>query len=219
MNQKTLYAGFTVLKRIIDALISLTALLALSPVLLLIAIWIKLDSDGPALYKSERMGKAGRPFILYKFRTMYQHSQPIRAPDGSYLVLADDPRVTRVGRILRIGFDELPQLFNVLLGQMSLIGPRADPPEAAQYYTRADKERLSAKPGISGLAQVNGRTRITLSQRRTYDLAYVDHPSPALDTCIFILTLFELLPFLEWGGRRAQKRLNQTARRLVADTT
>jgi lipopolysaccharide/colanic/teichoic acid biosynthesis glycosyltransferase len=216
---KTLYAGFMIVKRIVDALVSLAALLILFPILFLIAIWIKLDSPGPAFYKSLRMGKDGRPFTLYKFRTMYQHSQPIRAEDGSYLVLDNDPRVTRVGRLLRIGFDELPQLFNVLLGHMSLIGPRADPPEAALYYDRSDEQRLSMKPGISGLAQVNGRTRISLAQRRAYDLAYVTHPSPALDTCIFCLTLFELLPFLNRGSRRAQRQLSRTAQHLVADTT
>jgi lipopolysaccharide/colanic/teichoic acid biosynthesis glycosyltransferase len=132
--------------------------------------------------------------------------------------MANDPRVTRAGRILRTGFDELPQFFNVFLGQMSLIGPRADPPDAYDLYTDPEKGRLTTKPGISGLAQVNGRTRIPLSQRRAYDLAYVKNQSLWLDTCIFFLTLFELLPFLAWGGRRAQQYLNKTANRLVTHT-
>lgn len=218
MNQKS-YLGFPTAKRSIDLLLSFVALIMLLPLLLIIAVWIMLDSPGPPLYLSRRMGKNGRPFTLYKFRTMYRQSQPVRAANGSYLVLDDDPRVTRVGRILRLGFDELPQLLNVLFGQMSLIGPRADPPEAYPLYDDTDRKRLSTKPGISGLAQVNGRTRIALSQRRAYDLSYIKCQSPLLDTCIFFLTLFELLPFLAWWGDRAQHYLNQTTHRIVSNTT
>lgn len=207
---------FNMTKRVIDIVLSLTGLILLLPVLILIGIWIKLDSPGPVLYVGERMGQNGRPFPLYKFRTMHHHCQPVRAANGAYLVLDDDPRVTRIGRVLRVGLDELPQLVNVLLGQMSLIGPRADPPEAATYYTHQEQNRLSVKPGITGLAQVNGRTQITLAQRRSYDLAYIEHPSFTLETCIFLLTLFELLPFLAHGGSRMQHYLTQMSLRLAA---
>ncbi|MCB9422090.1 MAG: sugar transferase [Ardenticatenaceae bacterium] len=207
---------FKIVKRVVDVVFSLAALIFLLPVLILIGVWVKLDSPGPVLYISERMGKAGRPFPLFKFRTMYHHSQPVRAANGAYLVLEDDPRVTRIGRVLRVGLDELPQLVNVLLGQISLIGPRADPPEAAAYYTSQEQKRLTIQPGITGLAQVNGRTKISLAQRRLYDLAYVEHASPSLDACIFLLTLFELLPFLAHGGSRAQNYLIRTSQRLAA---
>ena len=218
MNLKS-RRGFSIAKRSIDLLLSFVALIMLLPLLLIIAVWVMLDSPGPPFYLSRRLGMGGRQFTFYKFRTMYLQSQPVRAVDGSYLVLDDDPRVTRIGRILRVGFDELPQLLNVLLGQMSLIGPRADPPDAYEVYDDLQKNRLLMKPGISGLAQVNGRTEITLSQRTAYDLSYIKSQSPLLDTCIFFLTIFELLPFLTGWGQPIIQHLNQTTDRLISITT
>ena len=167
MTNKKSRVKFHMAKRIIDVVVSLCLLIVFSPILLLIAICIKLDSPGPVLYLSERMGKDGRPFTLLKFRSMYVKSPPFYADDGSLQVLDNDPRVTRMGRLLRSGIDELPQLLNVLWGQMSLIGPRADPPEAAKTYRHLQGDRLCIKPGISGLAQVNGRTQIPLSPAPT----------------------------------------------------
>lgn len=207
--------GWTALKRLVDVIIVLAALPLLAPLLLLIAIWIKLDSPGPVIYRSRRMGQHGRPFTIYKFRTLFEHSPPVHAPDGSLLVLPDDPRLTRAGRLLRVGLDELPQLINVLRGQMSIVGPRADPPEARATYAAPDHARLDVKPGMTGLAQVNGRTAIPLAQRRAYDVAYAAHGSPLIDSCIALLTMFELLPFLRRPGYRLCQRLTQLTNRLA----
>ena len=214
MDRK-LCVRFHVVKRIIDIVITIFSLVLLLPVMGVIAILIKMDSPGPVLYVSERMGLGKRPFSLYKFRSMYQNSPPRFASDGSMLVLTNDPRVTRVGRLLRSGFDELPQLFNVLSGQMSLIGPRADPPAALATYRHQDVLRTTVKPGISGLAQVNGRTQISLSQRRVYDLAYVQNQSWRLETVILLLTFFELLPFSRWGGMHVQEYLKRQSLELA----
>lgn len=206
-------------KRLVDVAVALVALPLLAPLLLLIAVWIKLDSPGPVIYRSRRMGQYGRPFTIYKFRTMAVNSLPLHAPDGSLLVLPSDPRLTRAGRLLRVGLDELPQLVNVLFGQMSIVGPRADPPEARAAYTVMDEERLLVKPGITGLAQVNGRTAIPLADRRAYDAAYAARWTPLADTCIALLTLFELLPFLRRPGRAFCRRLTQTTNRLMGVRT
>ena len=214
MNQK-FRVRFHIAKRMIDIFVSLCLLVVLSPILLLIAVWIKLDSPGSVLYTSERMGKNGRPFTLLKFRSMYEGSSPLYGDDGSMLVRDNDPRVTRVGRLLRSGFDELPQLLNVLWGQMSLIGPRADPPEAARLYPQIERDRLCIKPGISGLAQVNGRTQIPLAKRHQYDLTYIEKQSAQLDTCIGLLTFFEVLPLPHWGGDHVQKKLSKMTDRLI----
>lgn len=209
--------SYRVVKRCFDVLVSLQSLLLLLPILLFIGLWVKLDSPGPIFYLSRRMGKGGRPFTMYKFRTMYDHSQPVRAGDGSYLVQEHDARVTRSGQFLRTGLDELPQLLNVLLGQMSLIGPRADPPEAYEQYSEFDKKRLCVVPGITGLAQVNGRTDLLLSDRRAYDVAYVEHPSLRLDACIFGLTFFEVMPFLGRAVSGLQAYLRRMSIYLAAD--
>ena len=214
MDRK-LCVRFHVVKRIIDIVVSIVLLVLLLPVMGVIAILIKMDSPGPVLYVSERMGLGKRPFSLYKFRSMYHNSPPRFASDGSMLVLADDPRITRIGQLLRFGFDELPQLFNVLLGQMSLIGPRADPSAALATYGEHDEKRMLVKPGISGLAQVNGRTKISLDQRRIYDLAYVQNQSWQLETIIFILTFFELMPLTRWGEERVQEYLKQVSLKLA----
>ena len=216
MEQK-LEVSFHIAKRLIDVVVSFCLLIVLLPMLLAIAVLVKLDSPGPVFYLNERMGKDGRPFTLFKFRTMYYGSPPLHAADGSMLVLDDDPRVTQAGRLLRSGFDELPQLVNVLLGQMSLIGPRADPAAALATYRGIEGNRLRVKPGISGLAQVNGRTRLSLTQRHRFDLAYIEKQSSRLDTCIFLLTFFELLPLSRWGGHRLHERLNRAANRLISD--
>lgn len=195
------------LKRLIDIAISSLALVLLAPLLSLIAVLIRLDSPGPALYRSRRMTADGRPFVLYKFRTMYEGSPPLHASDGSLIVIADDPRVTRAGRILRLGLDELPQLINVFRGEMSVVGPRADPPEALRSYGSEDWQRLRMKPGITGLAQVSGRTEIPLSRRREIDREYVSHWCPRLDFCVCLLTIFELFPFLGHLLDRHRRRL------------
>ncbi len=211
--------GFSIAKQSVDLLLALFGLIVLMPLFLIIAVCIRLDSPGPALYLSKRMGKDGQLFTLYKFRTMFLQSKAVRGADGSYLVFDDDPRVTRVGRVLRTGLDELPQLLNVLIGQMSLIGPRADPPDAYELYDDAGRKRLLVRPGISGLAQVNGRTRLSLAQRGVYDLAYVESQSAMLDTCIFCLTIFEIMPFLAKRSQRFRLYLARTTQQFVVSTS
>lgn len=183
-----------VVKRAIDIGVSLVGIILLTPMLIIVAILIKLDSPGPVFYLSQRMGRNGRLFTLYKFRSMHVNSPVLRYPDGSMRVEKKDQRVTRVGRILRLGFDELPQLLNVLKGDMSLIGPRPDPPEALQYYSGDERRRLSVRPGLTGLAQVTGRTDIPWQKRVEYDLEYLDRQSLWLDCKIAFDTMFEFIP-------------------------
>lgn len=182
------------LKRFIDILVSLVGCVTLSPLGVLIALLIKLDSRGPVFYLSQRLGRGGRPFAMYKFRSMHQNSPAIRNPDHSYHVAEDDPRVTRVGRVLRLGFDELPQLINVLKGDMSLVGPRPDPVDAVNYYSSEERQRLRMRPGITGLAQVMGRNDIPWQERLVYDQIYVEHQSLGLDALIAAWTIFEFIP-------------------------
>lgn len=177
------------LKRTFDLIVATLGLILLAPAMALIAVLIKLDDRGPVLYKSRRVGKDGKAFTMLKFRSMYQNSPPCYGPDGSMLVEKNDPRVTRVGKVLRLGFDELPQLLNVLKGEMSLVGPRPDPLAARAMYQEGDHRRLTVRPGITGLAQVSGRTAIPWRDRIAYDIMYVDNQSWWLDLRIVFLTL------------------------------
>lgn len=186
--------GLTISKRVIDIAVSLLGIVLLAPLMALIAILIKLDSPGPVFYLDERVGWHGEPFVMYKFRSMHVGSPVLRNPDGSLRVEKRDPRVTRVGRVLRLGFDELPQLFNVLKGDMGLIGPRPDPAEALPHYREEDRRRLLVRPGLTGLAQVSGRTDIPWRERLAYDLEYVEHQSLWLDCKIALCTVFEFIP-------------------------
>lgn len=206
-----------IVKRVIDIGMSLVGIIFLAPVMITIAILIKLDSPGPIFYLSQRMGKNAKPFIMYKFRSMYVNSSTLRNPDGSMRVDKHDPRVTRIGRILRLGFDELPQLFNVLKGNMSLIGPRPDPPEAFSHYRGEERRKLLVRPGITGLAQVTGRTDIPWQERLKYDLDYLNHPSLWLDCKIAFYTILEFIPPLR--NRRFQRQASlsgQMASRAVS---
>jgi len=193
------------IKRVLDILVASIGLVFLSPLLVAIAIWIKLDSSGPAFHLARRMGCGGKLFTIIKFRSMYVDSPPVRNPDRSYRVDDDDPRVTGAGRVLRLGFDELPQLINVFKGEMSLVGPRPEPPEVLQYYRPEDRERLQVRPGITGLAQISGRNDLPWHERLVLDREYVRDWSLKLDAQIAFYTLFEFLPPLRrWlAGRRA----------------
>lgn len=180
-------------KRAVDIGVSLAGLAVLAPLLTIIAIIITLDSPGPALYLSQRIGRNGKPFTMLKFRSMYVDSPIVRNPDGSVRVDRHDARVTRVGRVLRIGFDELPQLFNVLKGDMSLIGPRPDPLEAVAHYQGPERQKLLVRPGMTGLAQVSGRTGIPWRERLEYDIDYVGRQSFWLDCRILFRTALEII--------------------------
>jgi len=191
-------------------------IILLVPVMATIAVMIKLDNPGPVFYLSQRMGRNGKTFTMYKFRSMYVASPVLRNPDGSVRVDKHDSRVTRVGRILRLGFDELPQLFNVLKGDMSLIGPRPDPLEALPHYQEEEQQKLLVRPGITGLAQVRGRTEIPWRERLKHDIEYVKRQSLWLDFKIAFYTIFELIPPLR--GLRFHRRASlseQTVMRIA----
>jgi lipopolysaccharide/colanic/teichoic acid biosynthesis glycosyltransferase len=162
-------------KRALDLLISVWGLLLLSPLLLLLALWIKLDSRGPILYRGQRVGKDGRPFIMYKFRTMVLGAER-RGPAVTY---KDDPRITSAGRFLRqTKLDELPQLLNVLRGEMSLVGPRPEDPKYVALYTPEQRLVLSVKPGITGPTQLEYRDEASLLQGEGVDEEYVSRLMP-----------------------------------------
>lgn len=179
-------------KRFFDFFFSCFLLIVLLPLFCLIAIAIKLeDFDGPVLFKQERLGKNGKLFVMYKFRSMLVNSENIGT---TYVkVKKADSRITRVGKFLRItSVDELPQLFNILKGDMSLIGPR--PMSHCKYedFTKEQQKRFEVLPGITGLAQINGRKSLTLEKKFEYDIQYVNSMCFILDLKIFFSTLFIL---------------------------
>ena len=189
-----------ILKRIIDVFGSLICIIIFSPVFIVAPILIRLDSKGPVFFKQKRVGKDVKYFIAYKFRSMVYNADKILKKDYSTEELSDlifqekdDPRITRIGRILRRGFDELPQLFSVLKGDMSLVGPRPEIPEIVKLYNRKQKQRLNVKPGITGLAIINGRGDITLEETINYDIEYIKNWSLWLDIKILIKTLYVIL--------------------------
>jgi len=185
-------------KRLVDLVVSVVGLVVLSPLLLLIAVAIALSSRGPVLYRQTRCGLNGRRFTLYKFRTMVADADRhldevahLNEVHGPAFKARRDPRVTRVGRILRrFSLDELPQLANVLVGHMSLVGPRPPLPEEVERYERWQRRRLSMKPGITGLWQVSGRAALDdFNHWIALDLAYIDQWSLWLDLKILAKTV------------------------------
>lgn len=186
-----------VLKRIIDILVSAILLLLLAPILLVIAIAIRLDSPGPIFYKSERIGKKGRVFRCVKFRTMVQDADKRRAQmlhmnerDGVLFKIARDPRITGIGGLLRkYSLDELPQFFNVLRGDMSVVGPRPPLADEVKEYKLNHLRRLSVTPGITGLWQVQGRQDPSFDSYVSLDLSYIEKWSLWLDIKIIVRTV------------------------------
>jgi lipopolysaccharide/colanic/teichoic acid biosynthesis glycosyltransferase/glycosyltransferase involved in cell wall biosynthesis len=181
-------------KRAIDVILSGAALLLLSPLLLGIAAAVRLTSPGPALFRQKRLGRGGREFTLYKFRTMAVNAPDLRNADGSAWSSPDDPRVTRLGHFLRnSSLDELPQLINVFKGDMSLVGPRPELPDQIRFYSDTDKRRLCARPGLTGLAQISGRNEIPWERRRQLDVEYIDRRSLSLDARVLCQTVTYVL--------------------------
>jgi lipopolysaccharide/colanic/teichoic acid biosynthesis glycosyltransferase len=177
------------LKAIAEWVFALLALLLLFPLLLLIALAIKLTSHGPALYVAERLGRTGKPFRMLKFRSMYVDSPEIITADRRVIVEEDDRRLTPVGRLLRIGLDELPQLLNVLKGEMALVGPRPDTTWMLPEYTEHIRPRLEMRPGITGLAQVLRGRDLSPEENYRLDVHYVRHWSPWIDVRIALYTI------------------------------
>lgn len=178
------------MKRLLDVLLSLAALLLLSPLLLATALAIAAESGLPVLFRQTRLGLHGREFGMYKFRSMVKNAAAI----GPYFTVGDDPRITRVGRFLRrTSIDELPQILNVLKGDMSLVGPRPDVPAQRVLYSDADwAQRCSVRPGITGLAQVLIRSEGTEAERLALDLRYTREASVWFDLRIMAWTLGRL---------------------------
>ena len=174
-------------KRAIDLMVSVLLLILCSPLLLLIAIVVKLDSPGPAMFVQKRVGQNGDLFDIYKFRSMYAHAPAYDLSPAT----SQDPRVTRVGRILRkTSLDELPQLMNVFLGNMSLVGPRPEMPFIVQEYTAEQRQRLEVKPGMTGLWQLSADRALPIHENIQYDLYYLRNRNSFMDIAILIHTLF-----------------------------
>jgi len=174
------------IKRLFDFLASAIGIVLLSPLLLIIAVWIKLDSKGPVLFKQERVGKDNKLFNILKFRTMV-----VDAEKSGFYTAENDSRITRPGNLLRkTSLDEIPQLFNIFKGEMSIIGPRPTLKYQVDEYTDFQKRRLEGLPGVTGWAQVNGRNSLSWPERITLDVWYVDNFSLFLDAKILYKTVF-----------------------------
>lgn len=184
-------------KRLLDIACSSLALLILLPFFPVVALAIVLSSPGPILYRSTRLGKHGRAFTFYKFRSMIVDAHEHRAfllhlneADGPVFKLTNDPRITRVGRFLRrSSLDELPQLINVLRGEMTLVGPRPPIPEEVEKYEPWQRRRLDVTPGITCLWQISGRSKLGFNEWMRLDLQYIQHRSFALDMKILLRTI------------------------------
>lgn len=190
-------------KRIIDILGSLVGIILFSPIMLITAIAIKLDSKGPVIFKQQRAGLNGRPFKMYKFRSMCVDAEELKeklreqneVKDGMMFKIKDDPRITKVGKFIRkTSIDELPQFFNVLIGNMSLVGTRPPTMDEIAKYERNHWRRMSIKPGITGMWQVSGRSQITdFDEIVELDTEYIDKWSIWFDFWIMIKTVFSML--------------------------
>lgn len=177
------------LKRALDAVGAGLGLIVLAPFFLIIGILIRLDSPGPVFFRQDRAGQHGIPFRIFKFRTMYTAPVPVRGAQN-----ADDPRITRVGHWLRrFSIDELPQLINVVRGEMSLIGPRPALVYQIERYDMRQWRRLHVRPGITGWAQVNGRNTLSWEEKIEYDVWYVDNYSFWVDVRILLKTMGAVL--------------------------
>lgn len=178
------------LKKIIDVMISGIALVILLPIFAIIGIFIKLDSKGTVFFVQERAGKDGKIFRAYKLRTMIDNAVEMGL---GYEIAKDDNRITRVGKYLRWGIDELPQLINVFKGDMSLVGPRPTLIEQVNRYSKEHRRRLEVKPGITGWALINGRNILSWPKKIELDIWYVDHWSLWLDLKILFNTIWVVI--------------------------
>ena len=177
------------IKQIMDICISLLATIILLPAFAVIIIAIRVSSKGAAIFRQERAGKNGKPFTFYKFRTMKADADPFGASPKS----GDDPRLTKVGKFLReYSLDELPQLFNVLKGDMSMVGPRPLYVSQMEEWNERQKKRLLVKPGLTGLAQISGRGELTREEKLELDVKYVETANFWTDTKIILATIIQV---------------------------
>ncbi len=193
-------SGKQAAKRLLDVVGASAMLITTAPLWVVLSVWIRWDSPGPALFRQTRIGRHGRPFPMWKFRTMrvgaeHEWRPPSAAEFASYVFQdAFDPRITRVGRMLRrTSLDELPQLVNVLMGHMSLVGPRPEVPEMVALYEPHMHRRHGMRPGLTGLAQISGRGDLTTGEIMELDLQYCDAWSFRLDLKILARTLGQVL--------------------------
>jgi lipopolysaccharide/colanic/teichoic acid biosynthesis glycosyltransferase len=204
---QTIYrdTGYLRAKRIFDVVFALLLLLPLLFVMAIVALAILLDSEGPVFFRQKRVGLDGKEFYLLKFRSMYHNSDDGRHREAikeymnggvlngyseAQYKLADDERITKVGRFIRkTSIDELPQFFNVLRGEMSLVGPRPDVPGGVELYSEHDRLRLSGKPGLTGIWQVYGRSRVPFQEMVEMDIRYLQQQSLWQDLKLIVLTI------------------------------
>ncbi len=197
VQEISISSGQRLIKRVMDIVVSAVILILLFPLFLVIAVMIKLDSPGPVFFRQIRVGKDERLFSCFKFRSMYHGADADKKKlldqneaTGPWFKMRADPRVTKVGRLLRrFSLDELPQLFNVLMGHMSLVGPRPALPSEVQRYQSWHKRRLEVAPGLTGLWQVSGRSELTFDEQVLLDLYYIENWSPLLDIQILLRTV------------------------------
>lgn len=201
-KHSNIYSNFYLtVKRLFDIAASLFALLITLPLTLVVSLCIYLDDRGPIFYTQERIGKDGKPFRIYKFRSMCQNADDKKKElteqnevNGAMFKMSNDPRVTRVGCFIRRhSIDELPQLINVLLGNMTVVGPRPPLPEEVDQYSQHDKERLKVKPGCTGLWQVSGRNSLDFDEMVELDIDYIEHASLLLDMKICFKTIWIMI--------------------------
>ena len=177
------------MKRLFDTVLSLSAIVLLLPVLVITVIAIRVSSKGSAIFKQQRAGKDGKPFVFYKFRTMKLDVDPFGASPKS----GEDPRLTKVGMFLRqYSLDELPQLFNILKGDMSIVGPRPLYVSQMAEWNERQKKRLLVKPGLTGLAQISGRGELTREEKLELDVKYVETAGFLADIKIVLATIAQL---------------------------
>lgn len=182
-----------VIKRILDIILAILLLPFFLVITILIGPLIYLEDRGKIFYNANRLGKNGKVFVMYKFRTMKENSPDIRNSDGSTYNAEDDERVTKIGKFLRkLSIDEVPQILNVLKGEMSFIGPRPDLPEHINLYTKEEKQKLKVRPGITGFNQAYYRNSIRWKNRIKNDIYYINNISLILDIKIFIRTIISL---------------------------
>jgi lipopolysaccharide/colanic/teichoic acid biosynthesis glycosyltransferase len=195
------HAGYGAISRAIDLALGIGLLLLSLPILFVLAILVRLDSPGPIIFRQTRVGQHGRPFTFFKFRTMwcnarelfpelYAYAYTEQQVNTMYFKLLDDPRLTRFGRLLRrTSLDELPNLINVVMGDMTLVGPRPEIPEMLRYYRPQQLRKFSVKPGVTGLAQVSGRGILTFQETIAADLENCERRSLGFDAAILLRTI------------------------------
>ncbi|MBZ5981193.1 sugar transferase [Leuconostoc gasicomitatum] len=200
--------SYLILKRVVDYIGSVSGIILLSPLCIIIAIFIKLEDGGPVLFKQERVGHNGANFYIYKFRSMCQDAEKLKLDileqnevKGAMFKIKNDPRITYVGKFIRKhSLDELPQLVNVLLGDMSLVGPRPPLVEEVLQYNDYQKQRLLVRPGLSGLWQISGRNNLSFDQMVEIDLEYIQRRNMWLDLTIIFKTMYTVISIKKNGA-------------------